>query len=708
MPSIRSIIRTGLISGAALLIAAMLPLVTYADSPSTTCTPPASSQAGVHHPTGSDAGTFTYQCTGQYAGEWTNQYYVYNPSTNARSPLYAPDYSYDCTTGKWTMTSWDYDAATGQYNDDRVTASAPAGATTDCPVTSSGSSTGGSSPASTTPPSGSNASPTPNNSSASGGTSTNLAANGVANPSGGSSNTTTSSNGTTYVNNGTTAVNTNTITGVATSGNAVVLGNTTGGDAASGDVQDEANIINMLQSTSNALGTGSNVITFTDNINGDVDGDLLLDPASLGVVQPASLNNNSTAATNNVTINNSTDATMNDNINLAAQSGDATVADNTAGGNAITGNAQAIADVVNMLNSAVSAGQSFIGVININGNLNGDILLPPDFVNQLLADNVPTVNVTVPGSSNTGDTNTSTNTTVNNTNKEGINNQVNSNSSSGQATVSGNTAAGGATSGQATTSVTAFNLTGSNVIGANDLLVFVNVLGNWVGMIMNAPAGATAAELGGGINSATTTAASNTNVNNNTDEQINNNITVGAQSGNATVSHNTKGGDATTGNASTAVNLLNVEGSTLSLSNWFGILFINVFGSWDGSFGVNTAAGDPPGATSATSVTPAEASVILSHNPVFGFVTHSAPASGSSTPNTDPAPTSTSTTSIPTATGTVLAAKTIKSSASGAPTPQLQGTSSSAWKTFSVIGGLVVLYIIGDAIVSHRRRIHET
>jgi hypothetical protein len=29
----------------------------------------------------------------------------------------------------------------------------------------------------------------------------------------------------------------------------------------------------------------------------------------------------------------------------------------------------------------------------------------------------------------------------------------------------------------------------------------------------------------------------------------------------------------------------------LSFSSWFGILFINVFGSWQGSFGVNTAAG---------------------------------------------------------------------------------------------------------------------
>jgi hypothetical protein len=33
--------------------------------------------------------------------------------------------------------------------------------------------------------------------------------------------------------------------------------------------------------------------------------------------------------------------------------------------------------------------------------------------------------------------------------------------------------------------------------------------------------------------------------------------------------------------------------NNLSLNGWFGLLFINVFGSWNGSFGVNTSAGDP-------------------------------------------------------------------------------------------------------------------
>jgi len=48
---------------------------------------------------------------------------------------------------------------------------------------------------------------------------------------------------------------------------------------------------------------------------------------------------------------------------------------NTTAGSATTGDAAAIANIVNVINSIIGAGQSFIGTININGNLDGEILL---------------------------------------------------------------------------------------------------------------------------------------------------------------------------------------------------------------------------------------------------------------------------------------------------------------------------------------------
>jgi hypothetical protein len=285
-----------------------------------------------------------------------------------------------------------------------------------------------------------------------------------------------------------------------------------------------------------------------------------------------------------------------------------------------------------------------MGVININGNLNGDILLPPNFVDTLLASNVPHYNV------NTADfTNT---VAVNNNVNQAINNQVNADANSGNASVANNTTGGSATSGLANTNITVFNLTGSNLVASNDLLVFVNVLGTWYGMIMNAPAGTTAASLGGGVSS-NTTVNNDATLNNNADQSINNNVRVRADSGDATVASNTSGGNATSGNATSSVNLMNMINNSLSLNGWFGLLFIIVFGTWNGSFGVNTSAGDP--------VTNPNNAASGGSGPMFQFV--SATPGGSNVTKTYSAPSGGSTTGSSND-GVVLSADTVKKAAS--------------------------------------------
>ena len=578
--------RIGLVSAAILTTIAFTPIVALADG--SQCTPPPSNQAGVNRPVGADAGTYTYDCP---SGLWLNAHYSFNPATGQYTALDPAVYTYNSTSGKYDTTTWVYNAPSHTYVP--VTQSVvqpPAGANV----------VGGPpAPAPSAPATGSdsisNIGPGSNNTiNDNGGVGSGSISNTGPNSNnslGGSSTSDLTGNNTTNANVG------NALNSTVGSGNAIVIGNTTGGNATSGDAQAIANVVNMLQSSSSAL--GGKTVTFVANLNGDVNGDLLINPAALGTVQSA--NTAPTVGNNNLTLNNQTNAAINNNINLASTSGDATVADNTTGGNATSGSAEAIANVVNLIDSAISSGNSFIGVININGNFNGNILVPPDLVNQLIASNVPTVTIsnTGPDSNNTINKQTGSNTTtVNNTNNEGINNTVNSTAASGQAGVTNNTSAGNATTGNANSSVTAFNLTGSNVIGSNDLLVFVNVLGQWVGMIVNAPSGATAAELGGGITQNSTEANNSTTINNKANEQINNNITTSAQSGNASVDSNTKGGNATSGKADTAVNLLNVENSNLSFSGWFGILFINVFGTWNGNFGIAPITG--PGLSGST------------------------------------------------------------------------------------------------------------
>lgn len=603
----------------------------------TSCTAPADNTPGVHQPTGASAGTYHYDCG---LNLYVNDHYTYDPSTGVTSPIEPITYVCNASTQQYDYNIWTYSAPKSAY------------------VLSAASIS--------TPPAGANvvACPTPNSASISntgeGSTNTTGLGGSINNTGGGSTNTIGESGGSDGTLNNTTGAGvTNTITGVATSGNANVLSNTTAGGANTGDTTDIANVVNLLQSQAAMYGQGD-VATFTANINGDVNGDLLLDPALLSTIQPTAGSPN---LNNNLDVNNAVNASINNNITLDSTSGNATVDANTNAGDATTGNATAIANLINMINSAITAGKSFIGTVNINGNLNGDILLPPNFIDQLIAANVPTATISVTGA---GSTNTidehpqGNNTTVTNTNNQGITNNIDATAASGTATVAKNTNAGSATTGTAVTHITAFNLTGSEVIGSNALLVFVNVMGTWVGMIVNAPAGSTAAALGGGL-STNKAGYNTTNVNNTNNAQINNNLDINARTGNASVTRNTNGGNATSGNARAAVNLLNIQNSGLSLANWFGILFINVFGTWNGSFGINTAAGNPvstggtiPGSFGGGGSV-ADAAQLVSFAPRFA-------ASSTTSDNSD----------VPPTIATVLAAQTQRSANAVAPTPLLQ------------------------------------
>lgn len=705
MPKRLSLLMTRTALSITALFLTFMPLATYAADPppsgetaAVVCTAPIIDRPGVHRPTGSDASTYVYNCSSNL---WENAHYTFNPETNqatAKDPIV---YTYNPATGMYDTTAWLFSAALNDYYKavSIAVAQPPAGVTVigaPASVTTNTSNPGSNSITNTGPGSDN----TITNSGTGGMNTINQTGPNSTNTIGG-----TSANNLT-LNNLTNATVANLINGQATTGNSMVLGNTAAGSAATGNAQDLATIVNMLQSSSNAL--GGNTVTFVRNINGDVNGDLLLDPASLGAVQPA--NNGAPTGNNNLTLNNTTNATLSNDINLNATSGAATVAQNTSAGNATTGNASAVANIVNLINSAISSGKSFIGVININGNLNGDILLPPNFIDQLVASNVPTVNVNIgntigttgPSSNNTIDSTGSNNTTVTNTNNSGITNNIQTAAVSGAANVTGNTSAGNATTGSAGTSITAFNLTGSRIVGSNALLVFVNVLGKWVGLIVNAPAGATAAGLGGGITTNTTAPSGNntTTVNNSTNQKITNNITLAAKSGDANVTGNTQAGNATSGNAKTAANLLNVQNSNLSLIGWFGILFINVFGTWHGSFGVNTSAGDPvvvPTASNTGSNSKGN-TVAPVRAQVFRFVPHNTASSSSSSGSVD---TNGSISADEVATPTVLAASIKKASTS--TIAQAQGSPRGIWKTAAIIGGLTALYIAADALYSYRR-----
>lgn len=363
---------------------------------------------------------------------------------------------------------------------------------------------------------------------------------------------------------------TTTVQADAVTGNADVTKNTSAGDATTGDASVDATIVNVVHSS--IQGNTAGVAHFTSDIYGNVVGDITLSPA----IDSALANNVSPITTGSSQVAVTTG--IKNDLSLSAQSGNATVAQNTSAGNATTGSANTVANVLNLVNSIIAANQSFIGTINIYGDLNGDILVSPNFIPQLVADN--SSKVVAPDL-----------LSLSTTDSQSIINNINLNAQTGAADVTKNTTAGNATTGQAQTNLTVLNLTGHQVTASNSLLIFVNVLGKWVGVIVDAPVGATAAMLGSGVTSSLVAPLSqNTSVDNSSG--IVNNLDLTSRSGDASVDRNTLAGNATSGNATASANVLNMDTSSISLSGWFGILFINVFGSWEGSFGINTKSGE--------------------------------------------------------------------------------------------------------------------
>ena len=474
---------------------------------------------GPQTPTGADSSKYTQNPD---TGLWESDAYIWDPATGQTKPKQESTYSYNPATGMWDTTEWRYDAPSGTYQPHTVqVVQPPAGA--DYPEV-----------------------PTSNQAFS-------LFYNA-------------------QISNG---VNARSITG-----DALVAYNTTGGSALSGDALTMANIMNLLNSSTGFSNAGT-IATFSSDIRGDVFGDLFIDPGALAALQPAS--SQSTLNDAKLQVQVSENNQIQNDINLYAKSGDATVTKNTTAGDATSGSAHAVANVINLLNSAISSGQSFVGALNIYGNLNGDILLPPEILKTMLANNASTG---LPSSQYAQNTEVSADTTSTQT----IKNNITTDAQTGTATVDKNTTAGSAQTGDALTNVNIINMTGRQVDASNSLLVFVNVLGSWVGVIMDAPTGSSSALLGTGVskNTAMLSAVYDVATNN----EVTNNIHVGAQSGDATVAANTNAGDAKTGDATASANVANIINSSFNLTDWFGVLFINVFGSWNGSFGVDTLAGE--------------------------------------------------------------------------------------------------------------------
>lgn len=419
----------------------------------------------------------------------------------------------------------------------------------------------------------------------------------------------------------------NTLQSTAVSGDVEANKNTQVGSAVTGAAGVLANLINLLSSAWSW--SNGNLNFFMQNIFDNMVGDIRLNPVESTTGGGGSLGGNSAtigetgAGSNNaIGLGNSSSLDVNaqnqgnivNNVDLLAQSGNVNANQNTSVGNLATGQAIAEINIINLINSMITSGSSFFGILNIFGNLNGDILFPEGFLNGLVPSGTgagatnASIGQTGAGSTNGIGVDGSTQTTMNNAVYNGVNNNIATNAASGNANLDSNTTVGNVASGNATTSNSLFNIANSSIFGDNAVLVIVNVLGHWVGKIMTIPGGGNSAALLTG--NATTagigqTGADSTNtidvagggtanINQASAGTITNNVNVNAQSGDVNAAKNTEVGNVQTGDAKAASNVANIFNTALNVKHWFGVLVINVFGDWFGSVNDDTEAGEAP------------------------------------------------------------------------------------------------------------------
>lgn len=447
--------------------------------------------------------------------------------------------------------------------------------------------------------------------------------------SGNSASVVNSDNGSESTNNGSISIVDNNATN---QDNDATVDNNTQGATVTGTNSSSYVVGDSEINTGDANTSGTAITSLNTNVSGvrvaefnivdDHVGDIILDfgancISGCGATGQVANTGNGSDSTNNAALDqnttNTTDqnntAGVGNNMTLSSNSGDNTGSFNTSGDTLInTGDANVNANSLTFANNNLAGNVTF-GVINIYGNLEGDIILPDAQV-------APTNTV---GAYNTGNGANSTNTstldsnTIDNTfqnNNVSINNNLILDANSGGNDTRFNTGGNSTiTTGASNVDANVINIANSNVnTGQTWWLVFINQAGNWFGKIIGAPDGQNyagsegttfsigsegelSAMFGNANNGAESDNATNATINNtnnttqNNNATINNTLNLSANTGRNDANFNT-GGNSTiaTGNANIIANLVNFVNNNVKGGGNLVITVVNVFGSWVGDF----------------------------------------------------------------------------------------------------------------------------
>jgi len=390
--------------------------------------------------------------------------------------------------------------------------------------------------------------------------------------------------------------------------------NTGDGEIVAGD----ADLVLTALNVGNNVGVGTQVF----NVYDDQTGDLIINfddvsgiplgttcgdaDASNDTTGESSDNDASTTCTSQNTILIDNDGNIVNDYYLSADTGHNSTDKNTGDGSILTGDANVVLNVINFLNNTFlgGAGELLLGIVNIFGNLTGDIVLnmPTSGDEFFLSGGSAGASNSTTGadSSNNSSTNTNNTTDISLTNSSDILNNIKLFADTGDNDASKNTGSGSVLTGDVNSNLKVTNISNTNGIGDGGTLwlVLVNNLGTWTGQIWGFDSTGTAspffsftigedgslnADTGANsTNNASTTNTSNTKVGVNNSANLTNNIYINANTGGNSASMNTGSGTIKTGDVNVAANIVNILNNNF-IAGRLVITIVNVFGSFLGN-----------------------------------------------------------------------------------------------------------------------------
>ncbi len=416
----------------------------------------------------------------------------------------------------------------------------------------------------------------------------------------------------------------NLIHSFATSGNNSASDNTGNASITTGNASVLSTLFNLANT--NIFGTDAINILYQDiygsyNQNINLAGGNLLNLPSHISSGNANASNNTTGFNSDnisevmgsltVDITNNNNGDLLNDLDLAAISGNNSASDNTGSSYIETGDADIIANLINFLNTNIFTNEFYLGVINVYGDWNGNLILPQyaDSGNNLASGGFSATNeFTGSVSTNNSDITLDSNFNLDNNNLGNVINDFDVTSETGGNSADDNTLNGFVQSGQAGAEANLATYANTNVVSDTPWwLILVNNMGTWIPVLMPLYSGSTqlvmdlddlntegsysygaggtgaSNELTGSLseNNADVSLNSDVNITNNNDGTIINNVNALALTGNNEADRNTGNGTVITGDANVWINALNFLNTNIIAPSVL-LTVVNIFGSWTG------------------------------------------------------------------------------------------------------------------------------